>query len=193
MSGHPSVPRSVLRGRQVLLRSPQPSDKQDRLACGRHPEAVRMYGGDYRNLTPLTVDQVERWYGQLSGDPLQWAIEVDRQCIGTAQLHHLDQDSRRARYAVGIFNAAYWSRGIGTAVTKLVVHYAFEELHLHRVDLRVLVYNHRAIRCYEKCGFVREGIERDSALVAGEWQSDLMMSILEQEYREAVKTWDERI
>lgn len=64
-----------------------------------------------------------------------------------------------------------------------------EQLGLHRVDLRVLAYNHRAIACYEKCGFVREGVEREGALVAGEWHGDVMMSILEAEYRAASREW----
>ena len=151
-----------------------------------------MYGGDYRKVAPLTSAVVERWYEQLCADPLQWAIEADGWCIGTAQLHHLDEQNRRARYAIGIFNAAYWGQGIGTEATRLVLQYAFDDLHLHRVDLRVLTYNHRAIKCYEKCAFVREGIERESALVAGEWHGDLIMGILEQEYREVSKTWWDR-
>ncbi|RPJ99073.1 GNAT family N-acetyltransferase [Priestia endophytica] len=60
---------------------------------------------------------------------------------------------------------------MGTEITQLVLDYAFKELRLHRVDLRVLQYNKRAIRCYEKCGFIQEGIEREGAL-----------SILDREY-----------
>jgi site-specific DNA recombinase len=51
-----------------------------------------------------------------------------------------------------------------------------------RVDLRVLAFNKRAIACYEKCGFVREGVVRESVVIGGEWQSDVLMSILEHEY-----------
>lgn len=53
---------------------------------------------------------------------------------------------------------------------------------LHRVDLRVLSYNRRAIACYRRCGFVEEGVERESAYVSGAWYDDLMMSVLEHEY-----------
>jgi RimJ/RimL family protein N-acetyltransferase len=56
-------------------------------------------------------------------------------------------------------------------------------LKLHRIDLRVLAFNQRAIACYEKCGFVREGVVREGVFIAGEWQSDVLMSILEHEYR----------
>lgn len=34
------------------------------------------------------------------------------------------------------------------------------------------------IRFYEKCGFVCEGVERDASLSGGDWQSDVLMSIL---------------
>jgi RimJ/RimL family protein N-acetyltransferase len=50
----------------------------------------------------------------------------------------------------------------------LVIHYAFDELNLHRLQLSVIAYNARAIAMYEKLGFVREGnyrefVERDGA------------------------------
>jgi len=69
-------------------------------------------------------------------------------------------------------------------MTQLVLRYAFETLKLHRVDLRVLSYNKRAIRCYEKCGFIIEGYEREGAYIEGQFETDVMMSILEHEYRE---------
>lgn len=56
----------------------------------------------------------------------------------------------KARHAIGIFDPNYWALGIGTEVTHLVLDCAFNGLGLHRVDLRVLEYNTRAIRCYEK-------------------------------------------
>ena len=49
--------------------------------------------------------------------------------------------------------------------------------------MRVLEYNVRGIKCYEKSGFVREGIERDSAYIEGKYYSDVIMGILESEYR----------
>lgn len=40
-----------------------------------------------------------------------------------------------------------------------------------------------------KCGFVREGIERDRAFVDGAWVDDVLMSILEHEYRALAPSW----
>lgn len=97
----------------------------------------------------------------------------------------VDPENRRARYAIGIFGPTFWGRGLGTEASRLVLAYAFEVLLLHRVELRVLAFNERAIACYERCGFRREGVEREGAWIGGEWQSDVIMSILEQEYRAA--------
>ncbi|MGE5674560.1 MAG: GNAT family N-acetyltransferase [Mycobacterium leprae] len=182
-----SVP--ILQGKRVLLRPPCEKDKQDRLALGRNAEFVRMCGGDHRNLQPFTPEQAERWYARLVAEPLEWVIEVNGRCIGTARLHHMDEENRRIRYAIGIFDPLAWGQGFGTEATRLVLRHAFDGLNLHRVDLKVLDYNHRAIACYEQCGFQREGIDREGAWIAGQWQSDLLMSILEQEYRAIAPTW----
>jgi RimJ/RimL family protein N-acetyltransferase len=179
-----------LRGRRVLLRRVEKRDRSDRLAAGRDAEAVRMYGGDDRNLAPFTADDAERWYQAHLNEPYAWVAEFEGRCVGGARLHSLNAADRRARFAIDIFDPAVRNQGLGTEITRLVLRYAFEALALHRVDLRVLTYNHRAIACYEKCGFVREGVERESALVAGEWHSDAIMSILEHEYRAVSGNWE---
>lgn len=157
----------TLKGDRLVLRPPREQDKLDRLSYGRNAEYVRMAGGDHRHLPPLTAEQVERWYQRLLAEPIEWVIDLDGRCIGTARLHSLNERDRRARYAIGIFDPSAWGKGYGTEATNLVLEYAFETLHLHRVDLRVLAYNHRAIACYAKCGFVKEGVEREGALIAG--------------------------
>lgn len=183
----PAIP-PILAGERTFLRPPQEDDKANRLACGRDPEFARMVG-DERELGVLTVEEVDRWYGWLLARPLGWIIEVDGRAAGDARLDHFNLQDRRARYAIGIFDSALWGQGIGTEATRLVLGYAFDELGLHRVDLRVLEYNRRAITSYEKCGFVREGFERESAFIGGEWHSDVIMGILETEYRAASQDW----
>lgn len=178
-----SKDRPPLQGERLVLRAPRDSDKSDRFASGRNPEFRKMVGGDPHECPPLTEAAVEQWYIRLCQEPVQWIIEYEGRCIGEVRLHSVDQGNRSARYAIGIFDPVYWNRGLGTEATRLVLWFAFEELKLHRVDLRVLAFNKRAIACYEKCGFVREGLMRESVLIGGEWQSDVLMSVLEHEYR----------
>lgn len=51
------------------------------------------------------------------------------------------------------------------------------------MDLRVLDYTKRAIACYAKCKFVKEGDEREGAWIAGRYERDVMMSVLDREYK----------
>lgn len=51
---------------------------------------------------------------------------------------------------------------IGTEVTKLVTHYGFNVLGLHRIELTVFSSNPAALKTYEKAGYVHEGVKREA-------------------------------
>lgn len=175
----------TLRSARTLLRPFRLEDVEGRVRCGKDPEIIRMFGGspDFDQPTPMTLDEATAWYEHVSTDsnPLHWAVEFDGRFIGTARLHGLDEVDRRARYAVGLLDRGLLAIGLGTEITRAVVAYGFGEVGLHRIDLRVLAYNTRAIRCYLRCGFVEEGRERDAAFVSGAWHDDVIMGMLEHE------------
>ena len=181
----------VLTSLPVILRPPRNGDAEDRFRIGLVPEFILMCGGDPKPAATYTEADARTWYEHRMADSCGWCIEVSGRCIGHARLHSLDTENRRARYAIGIFDPSAWGLGYGTLATRLVIGYAFEVLHLHRVDLRVLAYNARAIACYRRCGFIQEGIERDAALIGGHWYDDVIMSMLEAEYRAAELDLDE--
>ena len=62
--------------------------------------------------------------------------------------------------------------------------FAFEELKLHRLELDVYSFNPRAERVYQKAGFRREGVLRDAVLDGQQYVDDILMSILEEEWRQ---------
>ena len=143
-----------------------------------------MYGFVSDTPDVMTGDQTERWLQGTMNHPNARVIEEDGKLVGEVRLDNLDKADRRARLAIGLFHERHLGRGIGRKAIDLVLQRAFGALGLHRVDLRVLSFNIRAIRCYEACGFRREGIGRESALVGGEWHDDWIMAILEQDFRD---------
>lgn len=52
----------LIEGLKVKLRQPIVTDINDRFRCGRNKELVRMYGGDTRNLKPLTIEDAVNFY-----------------------------------------------------------------------------------------------------------------------------------
>lgn len=84
--------------------------------------------------------------------------------------------------SIGIGEPEFRGRGYGTEAMQLTLRYAFTELNLRRVTLFVFEYNQRALRSYEKAGFVREGEIRDAMLRDGRRWKWIVMGILRQEW-----------
>ncbi len=176
----------IIAAGQITLRPHRESDKDDYVRISREPEFYRLLGCTVpRDLT--REDEAAIWYTKKTHPLHSWAIEVESKCVGSVFIHSIEAENRRARFAIEIFDSSYWGRGVGRAATEETIRYAFESLRLHRLDLRVLTVNQRAIRCYERCGFRRECVQREVLRYEGEWYSDLWMSILESEYDEFLR------
>lgn len=84
-----------------------------------------------------------------------FSIEKDGKMVGTIQMFRFDWDNANARIGCYLIAPEERGKGIGTdALTKLV-EYAFQELHLKKLDLGVFDYNSGAVKCYEKVGFTK--------------------------------------
>ena len=138
--------------------------------------------------TSLPTLQSERNRWQSAGaDPARqmWVIETrDGVAIGIIGLQSIDDVHRRAELGISIGEKAYWSRGYGTDAIRVLLRYAFAALSLRRVELIADIDNERGIRCYEKCGFVREGVLRAHRLRYGEPLDMLLMAVLRDEWIE---------
>ncbi len=107
---------------------------------------------------------------------------ADDKLIGTAGLYSIKWLHGRATVGIGIGEPDYWGHGYGTDAMRLILNYAFRELNLYRVGLFVFSYNQRAIRSYEKCGFVREGVIRGVFQRDGQRYDHIYMGILREEW-----------
>ncbi len=168
-------------GHQLILRQPIEKDIIDYFNIELSKEFVRMQGGNTQNIAPKTLEEAKRYIKAIQDRKLEWCVEYEGRLIGHARLTVNEADNN-AKYAVGIFDSTVWGKGLGTEITQLVLHYCFEHLKLHRVELLVLKQNKRAIRCYEKSGFIQEGTVREGSFIDGVYESDIIMSILDREY-----------
>ena len=74
-------------------------------------------------------------------------------------------------------------RGLGRACVRLLAQMAFRDLHAHRFWLDVKSLNARALALYRSEGFVEEGRLRESVKTEDGYDSLIVMSMLESEYR----------
>lgn len=114
------------------------------------------------------------------------AVEPETgQYVGHCELIRIDwrnQSARIGRILVGPQELR--GQGLGEQIVRALLQIAFDELHLHRVDLGVYDFNRPAIACYEKVGFQMEGILRESHRHENEYWNACNMGILEWEWRE---------
>jgi len=134
----------------------------------------------------------------------QWSRERHRAALANGDLRHLVLDAlperRPVGYAIlaGIQNAhrsvelmrivvTEKRRGYGREGVRLIQELAFDFLGAHRLWLDMRTYNDQARELYRSTGFVEEGILRDCVLVDGVFYSNVIMSMLEGEYRRLSK------
>ncbi|MFE0017487.1 GNAT family N-acetyltransferase [Mesorhizobium sp. NPDC059054] len=169
-----------LRSTRIVLRRPVPQDVETRLDLGRHKQIVEAYGGTFDPVAPFTRSHAEAAIRFITQQDYAWVIDAG-QFIGHVRLHGINMQDKRAALAIGIDDPSCLGKGYGTEAIRLVLSYAFGRI-FHRIGLRVLSNNARAIACYRKCGFVEEGREREAAFVNGAWQDDIIMGLLDREF-----------
>lgn len=106
-----------------------------------------------------------------------------KQAVGTCGLYLIEPIPRRAQFNILIGETTVWDRGFGSEAAKLLLQYGFQKLNLNSIQLGVNAENKRAIRSYEKCGFVQEGVRRQFVFRNGRYYDIVMMSVLSEEFR----------
>lgn len=140
-----------------------------------------------RNLSPgipfpYTIEDEERWYESNTAlkDTYNFAIETlkDSVYLGGCGINEIDW--KNSKVVVGIFigNKEYWNKGYGTDAMKVLIKFIFEQMNINKIKLNVYSFNERAIRCYEKCGFIREGVLRQEIYRDGKYYDEIVMGLL---------------
>ena len=134
---------------------------------------------------PTMGEELQWWEAeQRNPEDIVWAIEMlDGRLLGDLALRP-NPLGRWADLGIFIGEKAFWSRGYGADAIRTILRYAFLAMRLNRVSLTTDELNARALRCYEKCGFVREGLLRQQRLVDGQFHNAVLMGILREEFLE---------
>jgi RimJ/RimL family protein N-acetyltransferase len=176
--------RPILTDGPVSLRPATQADAAARLAIGNSPEVHRSFGGDPKQFRELTPEAAQSWVEAQINDPHCWVITFEDRLVGSIRLHSINPADLRANLAIGILDTSLLGQGVGPRAMRLLAGHAFGTMGLHRLMTRVLADNTRAIAAYEKVGFRREGLERESARIGDQWLDDVIMGLLASEFED---------
>ncbi|NJP36189.1 GNAT family N-acetyltransferase [Alkalicoccus luteus] len=112
-----------------------------------------------------------------------WMLELSTgRTIGIASLIQIDVENQSAECILDIGEKNCWGQGFGQEAMRLLLYRAFEDLTLHRVQLRVFADNVRAVGLYNKMGFLEEGRMQEALLRNGRRHDILLMRLLRPEW-----------
>lgn len=176
------LPRLI--GRKTELRAPS-LDKQEiiQLVDFNQDKEVLMWTG--RNDYISTIENCEEWVKKCMSDENDRLFFIYEQAhdnlIGSCNMTYKDSHSSNAELGI-LLGIKYVNKGYGTEVIKLLLEFAFNEMHVHRVMLKADAANTRAIHVYEKCRFSQCGLEHETNWTRGEWHDTIIMEILDRDY-----------
>lgn len=144
----------ILAGEYVALAEMMKEDQPFFQKWHAGNEELRTLIGDHS--VPTMEDQL-RWFERSKAPDRKMfsLVTVGGELIGHGGFVDIDEEKHTAQLRITIGNSDYWGRGLGTEATQLLTEYGFTKLRLDSIWLRVLPGNERAIRSYEKVGFLR--------------------------------------
>ncbi len=169
----------MFEGKKVRLRAFEQSDL----------DANHAFVNDYETLRgmisgipfPASLQDEQQWLSQQTSytrGEYQFAIEdFEGDLVGRCGLIRLDWKNRVGELAIMI-GSPYRGRGYGTEAMELLCNFCFREMNLHRLKVTVFAFNEPALRCYEACGFVREGMLREEIFRDGAYRDVVLMGRL---------------
>lgn len=110
------------------------------------------------------------------------AVTDNNDCyMGTVSLKNIDSKNKNAEYAISLCPEAI-GKGYANFATKKILDIGFAEYSLIKIYLNVINRNVRAIKFYEKFGFIKEGEFKEHLIIRGQQYNLLWYRMLLSEY-----------
>ncbi len=105
--------------------------------------------------------------------------EKDDKVVGVFTLYTNDWPRQKHVAKFGIYvSESYQGIGVGSALLKEALYFAFNWLNIIRMTLEVNSDNEKAIALYQKFGFEKEGVLRKNLFRDGKYSDTWVMSLL---------------
>lgn len=164
---------------EVTIR-PITYDDTENIVKWRNSEYVNSRFIDRRLFTKESHEAWLKTYVE-AGKAAQFIILLNGEAVGSVYLRDIDPDKKEAEYGIFIGEESARGKGVGTKSAKLILKYAFEELGLKKIFLRVFKDNPGAVRSYEKAGF--KIIDRvDTLTIDGETLEVIFMELEKKDF-----------
>ncbi|MBI5023043.1 MAG: GNAT family N-acetyltransferase [Candidatus Magasanikbacteria bacterium] len=173
----------ILSGKRIKLQPIKLSDAPDFIRWFSDKE-VAVY---LLRQTPMTLSEEKKWIKKIlrAKDKIIWSIFNEKgRLIGNTGLT-IDAKNKAASFGIMIGEKGEWGKGYAGECLKIIGNFVFIKLKYNRLELEVYMKNKRALRVYEKAGFLLEGVKRQKLknAITKKFEDAGIMSILSKEWK----------
>lgn len=183
-----------IKGKIVMLRAIEESDLELLHKWANDPETQDMIGNLH---FPSSMDYQKMWFQNLKNDQLNQRLAIEAPgfgIIGISSIINIDWRNNHAWHGVMLGDADHRGKGYGVDAVMATMRYAFEELHLERLDGSIIEYNTVSYAFYcNKLGWKEEGRRRNYYFRKGHYWDQIVVGIIKQDYQQLVQNtryWD---
>ncbi|MEC5423545.1 GNAT family protein [Virgibacillus sp. C22-A2] len=134
----------------------------------------------------FSMEQIKAHIKNINNDSSRYdfaiCLKSSDEMIGELSILDIDEESKKAGFRISMASISLTGKGYGIEAIKIVLSFVFEQLKLNRIQLEVFSHNLRGIRAYEKVGFVKEGVLRQSLFYNKTYSDEIIMAILKSDY-----------
>jgi len=146
---------------------------------------------------PSSIDFHKTWFQNLKNDQLNQRLAIDAPeagLIGISSIVDIDWRNNHAWHGVILGDVAIRGKGYGVDAVMATMRYAFEELHLERLDGQIIEFNTVSCSFYcSKLGWKEEGRRRNWYFRKGRYWDQIVVGITKQDYEQLIEKtqyWD---
>ena len=176
----------MLTGEVVGLRARHSADVP-LLQAGLYDDVVTRSRADSRPWRPIPPDSAASPYAvrEPADDVAAFSIiELSsKELAGEALLWGIDAHNRCAHIGVAVL-PAFRRRGFGADTTRVLCHYGFITLGLHRLQIETAADNMPMIQAAPRAGFSTEGLRRRSCWANGNFLDEMILGQLREEWQQ---------
>lgn len=185
---------SLLHGRRVYLRPLNLNDfeswREVRRRCADwltkwEPLAVRGQPDTVEDRQAFSARCSMRSREMQLGTSYSFGIFIDGAFSGEINLNSVHRGAQQSAYVGYWIDEKHAGRGYMPESVVVIMAFAFEQLHLHRLQISVIPRNHASRRVAEKLGLRDEGIAERYLEINGVWEDHVRYAMTAEE-------WDER-
>lgn len=176
----------MILGERVCLTALDPANLEASRAWFNDPETRTWLMTGH---VPVTAASEAAFYSRMEASEADYVFEVhlldSGRYIGNVGIHGVSVPHRTGEIGIVIGEKDCQNKGYGRDALRTLIGFGFETLGLHRLSIRTVADNERAVHLYGSLGFIETGREREVVFMHGRFRDHIVWDLLESEWRAA--------